>query len=180
MLWVKRRWNNTNSRKAEHFLRGDRHADNTPHLNNTVNGYKQTVVVSNDTHVFALILHYTSLFLDKGLNELLLEFGTGSYTRMLPMHIMHSNIGHEMCSLILLLHVLAEYGVTSKIGNKYRALNAKPTDYLKTFGQSKDLYRKEARKAESFIVKDLHSSSACTTINDISIETYLDESLSLI
>ena len=99
---------------------------------------------------------------------------------MLPMHIMHSNIGHEMCSLILLLHVLAGYGVTSKIGNKYRALNAKPIDYLETFGQSKDLYRKEARKAESFPVKDLHPLSACTTINDLSIETYLDETWSLI
>ena len=68
---------------------------------NILNGYKQIVVISNDTDVFALILFSMSLFLDKGIKELWLKFGTGSYTRMLPMYMMHSNIGHEMCSLIL-------------------------------------------------------------------------------
>ena len=73
-----------------------------PHIYyNILNGYKQIVVISNDTDVFALILFYMSLFFDKGIKELWLKFGTGSYTRMLPMYMMHSNIGHEMCSLIL-------------------------------------------------------------------------------
>ena len=52
-----------------------------PHMYyNILNGYKQIAVISNDTDVFALIIHYMSLFFDKGINELWLKFGTGSYT----------------------------------------------------------------------------------------------------
>ena len=152
-----------------------------PHIYyNILNGSKRTVVISNDTDVFALILHYMSLFFDKEINELWLKFGTGSYTRMLPMHIMYSNIGREMCSVILRLHMLTGCDVTSKIGNKYEALNAKSIDYLKTLGQSKNLCHEEAEKAESYLVKVLHHSSACTTMNELRIESYLDKSLSLI
>ena len=120
-----------------------------------------------------------SLFFVKGINELWLKFGTGSYTRMLPMHIMHSNVGHEMCSVILRLHVLTGCDVTSKIGTKYGALNTKPIDYLKTFGQSKNLCHEEAEKAESYLVKVLRPSSACTTMNELRLEPYLDKSSSL-
>ena len=152
-----------------------------PHIYyNILNEYKQIVVISNDADVFALILHYMCLFFYKGLNELWLKFGTGSYTRILPMHIMHSSIGHEMCSVILRLHVLTGCNVTSKIGTKYGALNAKPIDYLKTFGQIKNLCHEKAEKAESYLVKFLRRSSACTTMNELCIESYLDKSLFLI
>ena len=93
---------------------------------------------------------------------------------------MHSNIGHEMCSVILRLHVLTGCNVTGKIGTKYGALNAKPTDYLTTFGQRKSLFQEEAQKAELYLVKVLRPSSACTTINELLIESYLDKSSSLI
>ena len=72
---------------------------------NILNDYKRIVVISNDTDFFALILHYMFLFSHKGINELWLKFGIGIYTQMLPMHIMHSNIGHEICSVILRQHV---------------------------------------------------------------------------
>ena len=64
---------------------------------NILNGYKRIVVILNDTDVFALIFHYMFLFFHKGINELWLKFGIGIYTQMLPMHIMHSNIRHELC-----------------------------------------------------------------------------------
>ena len=64
-----------------------------PHIYyNILNGYKWMVAISNDTDVFALTLHYMSFVSDKGINELCLKFGTGSYMRLLPMHIMHSNM----------------------------------------------------------------------------------------
>ena len=77
----------------------------------------------------------------------------GSYKRMLPMQTMHSNIEHEMCSVILRLHVLTGCDIARKIRTKYSALNAKPVDYLKMFGQSKNLCREEAEKVESYLVK---------------------------
>ena len=72
---------------------------------NILNNYKRIVVISNDTGVFALILHYMFLFSHKGINELWLKFGIGIYTQMLPIHIMHSKIEHEICSVILRQHV---------------------------------------------------------------------------
>ena len=120
------------------------------------------------------------LFFDKRINALWLKFGTGSYTPMLPMYIMHGNIGHEMRSVILRLHVLTGRKVTSKIGTKYGALNAKPIDYLKKFGQSENLCHEEAEKAEWYLVKVLRPSSACTTMNELRIESYIDKNSFLI
>ena len=61
-----------------------------------------------------LILHFMSLFFDKRIIELWLKFGTGSYTQMLPMSIMYISIGHEMCSVILRLHVLTDVASQAK------------------------------------------------------------------
>ena len=141
---------------------------------NILNGYKRIDVISNDTYVFALNLHYMSLFFDKGINELWLKFGNRSYTQILPMHIMHSNTGHEMCSMTLLLYVMTGCDVTNKIGTKYGALNAKPIDYLK------NVWHEEAEKAEPYLVKVLRPSSVYNTMNELRIELYLDKSSSLI
>ena len=42
------------------------------------------------------------------------------------------------------------------------------------FGHSKNLFHEEAEKAEPFLVKVLRPSSACTTMNEHRIESYLD------
>ena len=99
---------------------------------------------------------------------------------MLPMYIMHGNIGHDIRSVILRLHMLTGCKVTSKIGTKYGALNAKLIDYLKTFGQSENLCHEEAEKAESYLIKVLRPSSACTTMNELRIESYIDKNSFLI
>ena len=96
------------------------------------------------------------------------------------MHVMHSNIGHEIYSVILRKHVWTGCDITSKIGAKYGALKAKPIDYLKTFGQSKDLCHEKVQKAESYLIKVLGPSSACTTMNELRTESNLDKSSSLI
>ena len=92
-----------------------------------------------------------------------LKLFTDSYKRMLPMHIMHSNVGHEICLVILRLLVLMRCHVTSIIGTKYEALNAKPIYYLKTFGKNKYLCHEEAEKVESHLVKFLRLLPAYTT-----------------
>ena len=69
-----------------------------PHVyHGILHGYKQIIVTSNDTDVFALIPLYMPRFLLNGLVELWLEFGTGTNTRFLPMHILCEKLGHEMC-----------------------------------------------------------------------------------
>ena len=82
---------------------------------------------------------------------------------------MHSSIGHNMCSVNFRLHVLTGCDVTSKVRTTYGTLNAKAIDYLKTFNPSKDLCQKDAEKAESYLLKVLRPSSACTTMNELRI-----------
>ena len=69
--------------------------------------------------------------------------------------------------------------VTSKIRTRYGTLNVKSKDYLKEFGQSKDWCHEEAEKTESHLVKVVHPSSICTTMNELRFESYLDKSLFL-
>ena len=83
-----------------------------------------------------------------------------------------------MRSVILRLHVLTGCDVTSKIGTKYGALNAKPIDYLKSLNKEK--IHKEAQKAESYLVKSLGPLLACTSMNELRTESYIDKRLSLI
>ena len=115
---------------------------------NILNRYKRIVVILNNIDDFVLILHYVSLFFDKGINELWLKFGTGVYTQIFANHIVHSNIEHETCSVIFRLHIMTGCDVTSKIRRKYGPLNVKSIYYLKMFGYSKDLCQKEAEKEE--------------------------------
>ena len=57
--------------------------------------------------------------------------------------IMHSNIGHE----ILRLQIMTGYDITSKIGTKYRALNAKPIDYLKNVWSKQTFMSRRSRES---------------------------------
>ena len=115
---------------------------------NILNRYKRIVVILNNIDDFVLILHYVSLFFDKGINELWLKFGTGVYTQIFANHIVHSNIEHKTWSVIFRLHIMRGCDVTSKIRRKYGPLNVKSIYYLKMFGYSKDLCQKEAEKEE--------------------------------
>ena len=69
------------------------------------------------------------------------------------MHIMHSNIGHEMSSVFLQLHVLTGCDVTSKRGTKYGILNAKPIDYLKRLDKARMYVTKKQRKQSHTLLK---------------------------
>ena len=111
------------------------------------------------------------LLFDKRVNELWLKFGTGSYTGMLSRHIMHINIGHEMCLVILRLRVLIGCEVTCKIRTKFGALNAKPIDLVK-----KMIYVTMKQKKQShtllkfYVLHRLELQWMSLTLNRISIK----------
>ena len=50
-------------------------------------GLKNVVVVSNDTDIYVLLLHYTPQFIKSGLTELWLKYGVGPKVRFIPLHI---------------------------------------------------------------------------------------------
>ena len=74
-----------------------------------------------------------------------------------------------MCPVFPWLLALMGCDVTSKIGTKYGALNTKTKDYLKTSDQSKNFCHEEAEGSESYLVKVLRPSSACTTVNELRV-----------
>ena len=74
-----------------------------------------------------------------------------------------------MCPVFLWLLALMGCDVTSKIETKYGALNTKIKDYLKPSDQSKNFCHEEAEGSESYLVKVLRPSSACTTVNELRV-----------
>ena len=98
-------------------------------------GAKRSVVISNDTDVFALLIHYLPDFSELGLQELWIMFGVGDKTRFLPLHLLLYKIGVPKCKVIYKAHILTGSDSTSKIGSKKSAINPSPELYLQRFGE---------------------------------------------
>ena len=110
-----------------------------PHIHYSISqGAKQSVVISNDTDLFALLIHYLPDFLGLGLQELLIIFGVGEKTRFLPLHLLLYKIGVPKCKVIYKAHILTGADWTSKIGSKQSAFNANPELYLQGFGEENE------------------------------------------
>ena len=90
-----------------------------PHIHYSITqGAERSVVISNDTDVFALLIHYLPDFLGLGLQELWIMFGVGDKTRFLPLHLLLYKIGVPKCKVIYKAHILNGSDSTSKIGSK--------------------------------------------------------------
>jgi hypothetical protein len=48
-----------------------------------------------------LLLHYIGLFKEAGLQELLVQFGTGEKRRMIPLHVLHLKLGDKLCRVLI-------------------------------------------------------------------------------
>ena len=76
-----------------------------PHIHYSIShGAKESVVVSNDTDVFALLIHYLPDFLGLGLQELWIMFDVGDKTRFLPLQLLLYKIGVPKCKVIYKAH----------------------------------------------------------------------------
>ena len=65
----------------------------------------------------------------------MIQGGQGKTTRLIPVHEIAKCYGQDFCSILPALHHLTGADYTSKVGTKYSALQAKPVNYLKNFGQ---------------------------------------------
>ena len=98
-----------------------------PHIHYLIShGAKRSVVISNDTDVFALPIHYLPDFLGPGLQELWIMFGVGDKKQFLPLQILLFKIGVPKCKVICKAHILTGSDSTSNIGSKKSAINAYP------------------------------------------------------
>ena len=108
-----------------------------PHVMHAVRSGIQRIV-SGDTAVFVLLMHYWGILHSEGLKELWVRAGVGDTTRYIPVHILAPRTGQELYYLLPLVHTLTSCDYTSKVGTKYAALNVNPSEYLSNFdsGQS--------------------------------------------
>ena len=149
------------------------------HVSKSVSrNFTNIVVISNDTDVLILLLHYLPQFIENGLEELWIKFGAGGHSRFIPLHVMYNNMNKELHSVILKAHILTGCDATSKIGTKKGALKASPEKYLSKFGNDRrDVLSYE--NAESFLAKVLNASSQSNTFNDLRYETYVSKNTPL-
>ena len=125
-----------------------------PHIHYSISqGAKRSVVISNDTDVFALLIHYLLDFLGLGLQELWIMFGVGDKTLFLLLHLLLYKIGVPKCKVIYKAHILNGSDSTSKIGSKKSPINANSELHLQQFGEENELSVETAERAEQYLIK---------------------------
>ena len=134
-------------------------------------GLKNAVVVSNDTDVRVLLLHYTPQFIKSGLTELWLKYGVGPKVRFIPLHVLIAHLDQNLLDVLLKFYILTGCDVTNKIGAKSPALKSDPHMYLKNFGQN-ELLESSFVDAELYLIKVLQINSTSTTFDELRYELY--------
>jgi len=139
-----------------------------PHAMHAVrSGIQRIVVLSSDTDVFVLLMHYWDILQSKGLRELWIRAGVGDSTRYIPIHILAPRIGKEVCYLLPLVHTLTGCDYTSKVGTKHAALNASPSECLQDFDSSPSCTDDFAASCEAYLVQVLKRNTTCTTMDQL-------------
>ena len=87
-------------------------------------GWKQVVVLPNDTDIVVLLLHFYDQFLKMTVKELWVKYSTGDKSRYISIGTLGQKLGEAVCSTILNIHVLTGCDSTSKIETKAAALKA--------------------------------------------------------
>ena len=146
-----------------------------PHIEKAIkNESKRIVVLSNDTDVFALLLHYSHSFFALGMTELWVKYVMGESSRYIPIHIMANKIGPIECSVLFKAHILTGCDVTSKVGTKSAALKANPEMYLLQFGEG-DRSRASYDNAEKYLIKVIQPNSKCSSFDELRYNLYLNK-----
>lgn len=115
-------------------------------------GCERIVVLSNDTYTIVIILRYLSSFINRGLKELWVEFGTGKRRRKISLHLLHLNLGEDLCSVLIKAHVLCGQDNVSKVGTKHTAMSCQPLSMM-YFVETDTFCNADVMAAEKFLVK---------------------------
>ena len=138
-------------------------------------GTKRILVISNDVDTVKRLLCYMPAFKSKGLDELWVEYGPGEHKRYIPLHLILSKIGDEMCRTLLKAHILTGDDAHSKIGTKQAAFSCDPQKFLTYFGESDDLAEETLKRAENYLVRiwaGARSTSPSYTFDQLRLEQH--------
>ncbi|KAG1707506.1 Ankyrin repeat and death domain-containing protein 1A [Nymphon striatum] len=122
-----------------------------PHALHAANhGSTRIVILSNDTDVMVLALHYWDIFKHHGLKELWMRAGVGKTTRYVPLHILAERLGRKTCITLIAngmrpLHLAAWFGhkdafqIFIESGANFYAANKKGDTVLHCVAQNNKL-----------------------------------------
>ena len=145
-----------------------------PHIGWDITMFSRSrvTVVSEDTDVLVLLLHYFEKFHSLGLQNLFLQLGKGEKRRMLPVHIMFERLGKDFCQEILSAHLATGSDHLSKVGSKRCALTADPEKSLCNFGKTAILDEDQLKVAEEYLVNVLSSSNGVKTFDELRVQVH--------
>ena len=132
-------------------------------------GFQNILVLSGDTDVLVILLHFFFVLQEMGLKELWVKSGIRESVRHIPVHTLASKLGKELCEVIPAVHVLTGSDYTSKCGTKHASLAANPVQYLSGFGKtcSKDELDIQVKQAELYLIKVLKKGCQCQSMNEL-------------
>ena len=134
-------------------------------------GYKNFVILSNDTDVLVLILTYFRHFKARGILKVWIRVGSGASKRHIPIHFLYERMPKPLVKVLLAAHVGTGCDTLSKIGTKLAALNAIPEMYLHGFGKG-ELSDEQTRKCEEYLVKVRKLTTDCKTFDALRVVEY--------
>ena len=140
-----------------------------PHI---LGGSAKIVVLSTDTDVLVLLVHYFESLSDQAI-EVWNLFGAGDHARYIPVHILVQNLGKYRASSLLAAHILSGCDVTSKVGTKAAAIKEMDST-LPLFGQSQQAVADILHGSEQYLVKLLASAGECNTFDDLRYHLYMN------
>ena len=142
-----------------------------PHALHSVNeGASKVILLSNDTDVVVLGLHYWSLLKGHGLEELWIRAGVGNSTRHIPLHTLAEKMDPEICKVILPLHHLTGCDSSSKSGTKSAGLKANPAQHLQQLG--KDPANIDFVGVEQYLINIFKSRTHCESMDQLRYYLY--------
>jgi hypothetical protein len=144
-----------------------------PHINWSVTsmGYKNFVILSNDTDVLVLTLNYFKHFKASGIQKVWIRMGSGAAKRHIPIHHLYDRMPKPLIKVVLAAHIGTGCDTLSKIGTKLAALNAIPEMYLDGFGKG-ELTDGQVKKCEEYLVKVQRLNTDCLTFDALRVLEY--------
>jgi len=139
----------------------------------TTQGITRIVILSNDTDVIVLMLHFLNMLKMHGLSELWIKAGVGNTTRYIPLHIL-SEKKKDICPLLPAIHCLTGCDITSKFGTKHAALKIDAKQYLSEFGVNLNSSTLDnvISKAGEYLVQVLKHGSPCKSMDELRYYQY--------
>ena len=138
-------------------------------------GAKRVVVLSNDSDTMMLLLRYVEDFIQSGLIELWLQYGTSESRRLIPLHLWYTKLGVAWCKNLIKVHIITGNDYLSTIGTKLAAIRLDPLKYLSEFGESQSMREVEMALAEQYLVlvwNGVRGATSARTFDELRVERY--------